>query len=296
MSAPPPTPDGRPLTDRLIARIRDNRIAAGLIIASMLIGGLASLGDATRKVADWLPGPAAPSVAGPWKTGEIDWREAGPEYLRLDLQEGPAGQIRGDLQFGGTDRLPARRIGLLEGRRDGRHLSLRYDTGRYVIASGGTTRILSETLVGEIGPDELRLRLQIGERAGVAVVARRIEPSAQRLAGRLALTYDGQVFDDHRSACKKVLSGLSPPETYVRSEPPTDTGSVRCIGARPDGRVSFDMHDAGIRLDLICPPRSRPLPEPIPGERSLDRCECDGDLQARAGACVAAPDPLQGAR
>ncbi|MEY2653396.1 MAG: hypothetical protein RLZZ524_423 [Pseudomonadota bacterium] len=292
-SPAPDAPDARPLTDRLLARIRDNRIAAVLILASLAIGGLASLGESVRTLAAWLPGAGSGSalsagLAGPWKTTTAaDFREAGPEYLRLDLQDAPGGRVTGELQFSGNERLPARRLGLIDGQREGTRLSLRHDSGRYLIASGGTTRVLSETLTGEIGPDELRLVFQVESRAPVALTARRVDPASQRVAGRLALVHEGRAFDDHRAACEQVLRSLTPPQTYVRSEPPTEAGDVRCVGARADGRVDFDMHDAGIRLTLLCPPDSRPLPGPEHQDRQTDRCECDADLQARAGACVA---------
>lgn len=288
--SPSPSPSR---ADRLLDRIRNHRVAAVVIVISTVLGGLASLGDSVRTLAGWLPGAPTPSVAGPWKTDAVDFREAGPEHLRLDLREGPAGEVQGMLTFGGTDRLPARRLGVLEGHREGKYLKLRYDSGRYLIASGGKTEKWSESLAGEIGADELRLHLLIGPRPEVALMARRIESSSQRLAGRMALTVDGEPFDDHRSACERVLAGLQPPQTYHHSEPPTANGSVRCVGKRADGKVDFDMHDAGIRLSLICPPGSRPIPtDPNDPSRggSLDRCECDGFRLARDGACL---DPVE---
>ena len=68
---PNPQPaDNRTLVDRLLDRIKNNRIFAAAMIAGLAIGGVASLTESAKKLADALPPFANVSVAGEWKSDQ----------------------------------------------------------------------------------------------------------------------------------------------------------------------------------------------------------------------------------
>lgn len=273
----PKPSDGRTLVDRLLDRIKNNRMAAIVIIACLGIGAMANLTDSTRKLTDALSSFTTKSVAGEWKSDAAAFYPfVGQEFMRLTLQEPMAEQLVGSIQFSGNEQTRPRSFPILEGKRDSKSLTLSFDSGDRV----------RETVVGELAGSELRLVYQRQGRGAVSATARRVVQATQLVDGRLGILYKTKEYPDHRTACLQLLKDLDPPQTYKQSDPPDEHGNVHCVGQQADGRDGFDMFQNRVQQGLICPPNSRSTlvegqtPKPAKG------CECDGDLIASGSRCV----------
>jgi hypothetical protein len=107
--------DSRTLVDRLLARIKNNRFAAAVILVGLGIGGVASVTDSARKLGGAIPPLASRSVAGEWKSDEAAfYRFLGTEAGRLYLQQATTDQVISIIQFGGN---AVRPMGLPDHRR-----------------------------------------------------------------------------------------------------------------------------------------------------------------------------------
>lgn len=277
--APPPTTpdDRRTRVDRVLDRIKDNPVAAVVIVLALAVGGIASLTDSARKLADLAGSFGGADLAGEWKTEVATLGPRGDEFMRLTLAEPASGQVVGEVQFSGNGQAPPRSTPLLSGKRDGKAVTLLFDSG------GGHA-----TVVGDLAGDRLRLVLQPPGQGAVALTARRIPQRTQLLAGRPALVYRGQVFDDPRAACTQMLKDLDPPQSYRLSEPPDAHGNVRCAGRLPGGEGGFDQFQNEVQQALVCPPRSRPARVGGTVPPAAQGCECDGAQPASGGACAPA--------
>lgn len=286
-----PKPDSRTLVDRLLDRIKNNRVAAAAILVALGLGALANLTDSTRKLSDVLSSFSSASLAGEWKSDAVAFYPVGPEFMRLHLQEAAAGQVVGTIRFNGAGHVGARRFELFDGKREGRKLSFSFDSGARLYAGGSGSVPVRETVVGELAGDELRLVYQREGHGGVPLTARRIEQAVQLAEGRLAITYKGKEYADHRAACMQLLSELDPLQTYRQSALSDDNGDVHCSGKQADGRDGFDMYRNAVQQELICPQNSRRVPVDGMSFKSLKRCECDGRLMAAGTQCVSASQP-----
>ena len=61
-----PKADSRTLVDQFLDRIKNNRVAAVVIIVCIGVGALASLTDSTRKLSEALSSFSKPGLAGEW--------------------------------------------------------------------------------------------------------------------------------------------------------------------------------------------------------------------------------------
>ncbi len=276
--------DKRTLVDRFFERVKNNRVAAVLIVGAIVIGALASLADSTRKLVDLLPSFGAAHVAGEWKSLPTEFYPVGPEYLRLNLQEAVGGQVLGSVAFSGTDSgydggVP-REFEILDGKLDGKKLTMYFDNGTPP----------RKQISGEVAGKELHLVFLRDGHSGVPFTASRVAQAGQLLDARLGITYKGKEFPDHKSACTAMLKDRTEPQVYKLSEVPDEYGNVHCVGTEPDGSPGFDMFQNDVQLSLICPAHSKktlqrkPQPDPVKG------CECDGTMSAVGGQCVAAKE------
>lgn len=272
----PEPPDKRTVVDRLLDRIKNNRLAAAVIVACIGIGALASLTDSTRKLGDALSSFGSKSVAGEWKSDAVEVARFGPEFVRLTLREAAAGQLTGSVQFSGNEELRPRTFQIQEGKREGKSLTLSFD-GDYRTRSA---------LVGALEGSELRLVHRVEGEGAVPLTARRIDPATQRIDGRLGIRYKNKEYPDHRAACALLLKELDPPQTYKLSEPPDEQGNVRCAGRHADGRDGFDQFGNAVKQQMICPANSRPALIDGKQPSSAKGCECDGALVASGAQCV----------
>jgi len=269
--------DSRTLVDRLLDRIKNNRMAAVVIIACLGIGAIASLTDSTRKLTDALSSFTSKSVVGEWKSDAAAFYPAfGQEFMRLHLQEPMADQLVGSVQFSGNEEMRPRVFPILEGKRGGKSLTLSFDSGDRV----------RETVVGDLAGSELRLVYRRERRGAVAATARRVLQATQLVDGRFGILYKRKEYPDHRTACLQLLKDLDPPQTYKQSEPPDEYGNVRCVGQHADGRDGFDQFQNSVRQELICPPNSRSTLVDGKAPKSAKGCECDGELIASGSQCV----------
>ncbi|MEP6502799.1 MAG: hypothetical protein ABJD97_05695 [Betaproteobacteria bacterium] len=262
----------------MLARIKNNRIAAVVILAALGIGGVASLTDSARKLGDALPSFASQSVAGEWKSDEAAfYRFFGQEAVRLYLQQPTADQVIGIIQFGGSALSEPRGFQIVDGKRAGKTLTLSFD------GSSGHR----ETLVGDLTSNELHLVHHFEGAAAVPITARRIAQSTQLVDGRFGIVYKRMQYPDPRAACVQLLKDLDPPQSYALSDKPDESGNVHCVGKQADGSKGFDQFENEVRQQLICPARSRfTLIGGQVSPTSTKGCECDGDLQASRSGCV----------
>jgi hypothetical protein len=269
--------NGRSAVDRLLDRIKNNRIAAVVIVACLGIGAIAGLTDSIRKLTDALSSLTSKAVAGEWKSDAAAFNPVfGQEFMRLYLQEPMADQLVGSIQFSGNEELRPRIFPILEGRRRGKSLTLSFDSGNRV----------RETVAGELAGSELRLVFHREGRGAVSATARRVVQATQLVDGRFGVLYKRKEYSDHRAACLQLLKDLNPPQMYKQSEPPDEYGNVHCVGQYADGRNGFDMFQNGVRQELICPPNSRKTLVDGKTPKSAKGCECDGELIASGSQCV----------
>lgn len=280
-----PKPDGRNLVDRFIDRIKNNRLAAVLIIAAIGIGALASLADSARKLSGLLPAMGAVHVAGEWKSGLTEFYPIGPEYIRLNLQEAAAGQILGAIKFGGNAERPPREFEIAEAKLAGTKLTLAFENGARM-GAGGQAVPIRHAITGELRGKELNLVFQREGHGGVPFTASRIAQASQLLDARLGFTYKGKEYAGHAAACKQLLHEMTPPQVYKQSDPPDEYGNVHCVGVQADGSEGFDMFQNDVRQSLICPPKSRITIKRKPQVDPVKGCECDGLLSVSGGQCL----------
>lgn len=291
MPKQPRKPDSRTLVDRLLDRIKNNRIAAAIIIAFLGIGAMANLTDSTKKLTNTLSSLFEASIAGEWKSELAEFYPIGPESMRLTLQEAAAGQTLGRVQFSGNNQWQPREFDLLNVKREGRRLTLSFDSGARSIGPGPKSTPLRETIVGEIVGGELHFVYQREGQGGVPFTARRITQASQLVDGRLAITYNHKEYSDHHAACTQLLQELTPPQTYKQSEPPDTDGNIHCVGAQPDGSSGFDQYENEVQQVLICPPNSRKTILIKETSDRAKRCECDGWVVVSGGRCAGSHPP-----
>ena len=272
------SPDSRTLVDRLLDRIKNNRIAAAIILACLGIGGVASLTDSARKLVDALPSLGSQSVAGEWKSDEASfYRFFGQEAVRLYLQQPTGDQVVGTIQFGGSAQSEPRGFQIIDGKRAGKTLTLSFD--------GSSGR--RETLVGDLAGAELHLVHHFEGAAAVPITAHRIAQSAQLVDGRFGIVYKRTEYPDPRAACVQLLKDLDPPQAYKASDNPDESGNVHCVGQRADGGRAFDQYQNEVQQQLICPAQSRfTLIGGTARPTSTKGCECDGELAGSGSRCV----------
>jgi hypothetical protein len=273
------SPEGKTLVDRLLDRVKNNRIAAAVILACLGIGAIASLTDSTRKLGEVWSSFGNKSIVGEWKTDEATFYPFfGPEFVRLYLQEPAADEVVGTLQFSGNSHSVPRSFPITEGKRAGKSLTLSFD---------GTSG-KRETLVGDLSGDVLHVVHHMEYRGAVPITAHRIAQSAQLVDGRFGIVYHGKEYPDGRSACVQLLKDLDPAQAYKASEHADQWGNVRCAGQEADGSDGFDQIENEVQRELICPARSRfTLIGGTSRPTSTKGCECDGELVASGSRCVA---------
>jgi hypothetical protein len=178
MPKAPPKADSRTLVDQLLDRIKNNRVAAVIIVVCLAAGALASLTDSTKKLFDALSSFSKQDVAGEWASDTAEFYPIGPEVMRLRLREAAAGQVLGSVQFIGPQNASSpREFEILEGKREGKKLSFSFDSGaRLYKGAEGKSFPLRETVMGEVAGSELRLVYQREGHGGVPVTARRVKP------------------------------------------------------------------------------------------------------------------------
>jgi hypothetical protein len=178
MPKAPPKADGRTLVDQFLDRIKNNRVAAVIIIICVAVGALASLTDSTKKLSEALSSFSKSDLTGEWASDTAEFYPVGPEVLRLRLREAAGGQVLGSVQFSDPQNASSpREFEILEGKREGRKLSISFDSGGRLYQGGeGKSVALRETVTGEIAGSQLRLVYQREGHAGVPVNARRVQP------------------------------------------------------------------------------------------------------------------------
>lgn len=178
MPKTPPKADSRTLVDQLLDRIKNNRVAAFIIIVCVGVGALASLTDSTRKLSETLSSFSRPDIAGEWTSDAAAFYPIGLEVMRLRLSESASGQVLGSVRFSDPQNAsPPREFDILEGRLEGRKLSISFNSGAFRIlgAEGGKSVPLRETVTGEVDGSKLHLVYQMEGHGGVPVTARRTQ-------------------------------------------------------------------------------------------------------------------------
>jgi hypothetical protein len=279
--------DNRTLVDRTLDRIRNNRVAAVFILVALGLGTLASVTDSVSRLWSVLPSFSSISAVGEWKSERAEFYPAGPEFMRLHLQE-VNGDVLGVIQFSGNEAILPRKFDILDGKREGTTVTIAFDGGMHSIGTDGKSTPLRETLNGELAGEELRLVYRRQNHGGVPITARRIAQADQLVDGKLAIVYKGKEYADPAAACTQLLQDLDPAQTYQQSEAPDEYGNVHCVGKQADGTDGFDMRMNDVQQQIICPANSLVTrTESAQSQQStLKRCECDGRLLAVDNQCA----------
>lgn len=169
--------DSRTRVDRILDRIKNNRIAALIIVAAIGLGGLAGLTDSLTRLSRLLPSLSSPDVSGEWHSTASAFYPIGPEIMVLRLQESVDGQVVGNLEFRTLQgEARSRRFDVLDGKRVGKKLSFAFSSGA-VLYTPKESITLKESVTGELVGQELRLLYVRQGHTGVPVTARRVEES-----------------------------------------------------------------------------------------------------------------------
>lgn len=157
------------LVERFLERVRNNRIAAALIIAGIVVTSLASFTDALRKLADLLPEFHRTDVAGSWESEALTDANTEVEYRYLLVLKTDGAQVYGsaariapscresaEVVCGGY----GRQVAIAEGRLDGNRISFVCDWGR-IPGKGPWTYVRTrETFRGTVDDGAIRFLVQ----------------------------------------------------------------------------------------------------------------------------------------
>jgi hypothetical protein len=176
MGKPPPPADKRTLVDRFFDRVKNNRIAATIIVVGSCMMALASFTDSMQKLVSNWPSLSKTEVQGDWKSGPVDLYGAGPQTVILKLTELGGGRLTGSLRFYDAAGRPATPdFDVLQGKRDKNRLSFSYDGGvRRTHDSGQTYVPVPETLSGEASSAGISFVYEREGRAAVAFSVHRV--------------------------------------------------------------------------------------------------------------------------
>jgi len=175
MANKPPLPNNRTLVDRVLDRIKNNQVAAVIIVLGIGLGALAGLSDSLRKLSEALPSFSSSDVAGEWHSAPAQFYPIGPEIMILRLQESVGNQLIGDIEFRTLQgKTRSNQFDILDGKREGRKLAFAFSSGAVLYKSTESVT-LRETVSGELVDGELRLLYVREGHTGVPVTARRVQ-------------------------------------------------------------------------------------------------------------------------
>jgi hypothetical protein len=170
--------DQRTRVDRMLDAIKNNRIAAVIVILCIGLAALANLTDTLKKLAPLLPGPAKLALDGEWRSEPFDSGSPNPQTLGLRVKEIAEGRLAGTLRFYDVEgKALSPEFDVLEGKRTSNHVAFSFDGGlKRAGASGAPLVPVAQSFSGELSDTGLRL---VYEREGytpVAIVAHKLTP------------------------------------------------------------------------------------------------------------------------
>ena len=176
MRKTPPPIDNRTLVDRFFDRVKNNRIAATIVVIGVCMMAFASFTDSMKKLYTSLPALSKIEVEGEWKSEPIDLYGAGPQTMILKLKEVAGGRLTGSLRFYNLQGRPATPdLDVLQGKRDGNKLMFSFDGGVRRTHDAGSTYVpVSETLYGEASSDGINFVYEREAHAAVPFSTRRV--------------------------------------------------------------------------------------------------------------------------
>lgn len=170
--------DPRTRVDRMLDAIKNNRIAAVVVILCIGLAALANLTDALKKLAPLLPAPAKIALDGEWRSEPFDSGDSNPQTLGLRVKEIGEGRLAGTLRFyDGQGKALSPEFDVLEGKRSANHIAFAFDGGLKRAGAAGAAWVpIAQSFSGDLSDTGLRL---VYEREGytpVAMVAHKLTP------------------------------------------------------------------------------------------------------------------------
>jgi hypothetical protein len=180
-NAPPPQ-DKRTLVDRFFDRLKNNRIAATVVVIGICLMGLASFTDSLKKLYTTLPSLSKFEVTGEWKSEPMDFYGAGPQTITLKLKEVAGGRLTGSLRFYNPQGRPVTpALDVLQGKRDGNKVTFSFDGGvRRTHDSGSTYVPIPETVYGEASSNGINFVYEREGHGAVPFFTRKVGPASTR--------------------------------------------------------------------------------------------------------------------
>ena len=170
--------DQRTRVDRMLDAIKNNRIAAVVVIVCIGLAALANLTDTLKKLAPLLPGPAKIALDGEWRSEPFDSGDSNPQLLGLRVKEIADGRLAGTLRFydvAGQALSPE--FDVLAGKRTSNHVAFSFDGGLKRAGAAGAPWVpIAQSFSGELSATGLQL---VYEREGytpVAMLAHKLTP------------------------------------------------------------------------------------------------------------------------
>lgn len=171
-----------PLTDRLVARIKDNRVAAIVIIAGAALGGVAAFTDSVQKLISLVPHREV-VIDGEWHSAVFTDSSLGnPEptqyYFQLRSQGGVLfGTVRA---VDPPDHPTGRVYAISDGKVDGRKVSWSMIGGWSHENEDGSYTPLKELFSGMlVAPDSMDVIHEVYGGSAVEFTARRVRARAR---------------------------------------------------------------------------------------------------------------------
>jgi len=177
MTKPSTTPDKRTLVDRALDRIKNNRVAAALIILCIGLGALASLTDSLKKLYQVLPAPSKVALDGQWKSEPFEPYGSGKQTLVLEVKEVAEGRLAGFVRFYDSQGKPASPEFDIQGKRESNKVTLSFVGGlKRSPPSGGPLVPVPESFSGDLSGNDFKLVYERDGYTPIALVAHKVQP------------------------------------------------------------------------------------------------------------------------
>ena len=175
MPKPSKPEDKRTLVDRIFDRLRNNRVAAIVIVVGVSLMALASFTESIKRLYVSIPRLSKVDVQGLWESDQVDLYGAGQQTIVLRLKELDDGRLTGSLRFysqGGRPVTPD--LDLLHGKREADKLAFSFDGGARKTNDSGKSYVpVPESITGKVSGDAINFVYERDDHAAVPFSAHR---------------------------------------------------------------------------------------------------------------------------
>lgn len=170
MTKPSPTPDKRTLVDRTLDRVKNNRVAAAVIVLCIALAGIASVTDSLKRLHQFMPAPSKLALDGQWKSEPFETYGSGPQSIVIQVKEITEGRIAGFVRFYDSQGKPVSpEYDILQGKRESNRITFSFVGGlTRTPPDGGPSVHVAESFSGELLHNDFNL---IYERDGYTPIS-----------------------------------------------------------------------------------------------------------------------------